>query len=128
MSSAGDVWVKAYLRENSLEHMQKGNPVEISLDALPGRIFLGEVSSIGFAVRPPSSGDAGELENVKEDSGWLRDAQRFPVIIHFSDDAARGFLRHGAQADVQIYTGDNTIVNALGRLWIRFMSVLSYVY
>jgi len=126
--SANDVWVKAYLRENSLEYLQAGNPVEILLDVLPGRIFQGEVSSIGFAVRPPSGGNAGELEQVKDNSGWVRDAQRFPVIIRFSGDESTGFRRHGAQADVQIYTGDNSVVNALGWLWIRLMSILSYVY
>lgn len=126
--SATDVWVKAYIRENSIGHIKPGNQVDILLDAEPGRVFPGTVASVGFAVSQPSGGKAGEVETVKASSGWLRDAQRFPVIIRFSDDSAHGLRRYGGQADVQIYTGDNSILNALGYLWIRLMSYLSYVY
>lgn len=126
--SATDVWVKAYLRENSIGQIEPGDPVEIVLDALPGRVLPGTVASVGFAVSVPSGGAVGEVETVRTSSGWLRDAQRFPVIIRFDDDGARGFRRYGGQADVQIYAGENGLLNALGRLWIRLMSVLSYVY
>jgi len=126
--SATDVWIKAYLRENSLSNLKIGDAVEIVLDVAPGKIFKGKVSSIGYGISQPSGGATGELETVKADSGWLRDAQRFPVIIKFSDDSSRGIRRHGGQADVQIYTGDHFIVNTLGRIWIRLMSCLSYVY
>jgi len=126
--SATDVWIKAYLRENSLSNLKIGDAVEIVLDVAPGKIFKGKVSSIGYGISQPSGGATGELETVKADSGWLRDAQRFPVIIKFSDDSSRGIRRHGGQADVQIYTGDHFIINTLGRIWIRLMSYLSYVY
>jgi len=126
--SATDVWIKAYLRENSLSNLKIGDAVEIVLDVAPGKIFKGKVSSIGYGISQPSGGATGELETVKADSGWLRDAQRFPVIIKFSDDSSRGIRRHGGQADVQIYTGDHFIINTLGRIWIRLMSCLSYVY
>ena len=126
--SGTNVWVKAYLRENSLSNLKIGDPVEILLDVAPGKIFKGEVSTIGYGVSQDSGGKTGELETVQSDSGWLRDAQRFPVIINFSDDSTRGIRRHGGQADIQIYTGDHFIVNTLGRFWIRLMSYLSYVY
>jgi multidrug resistance efflux pump len=126
--SATDVWIKAYLRENSLSNIKIGDKVEIALDVTPGKIFKGEVATIGYGVSQPSGGKAGELETVQSDSGWLRDAQRFPVTIKFTDDRSKGFRRHGGQADVQIYTGDHFFINTLGRAWIRLMSYLSYVY
>ena len=61
-------------------------------------------------------------------SGWLREAQRFPVIITFDDDSAKGLRRLGGQADVIVYTGNNWIVNPLGWIWIRILSLFSYVY
>ena len=70
----------------------------------------------------------GELARVEGNSGWLRDAQRFPVVIHFDDTSSYGHRRLGGQADVQIYTSGNIFVNALGWLWIRLLSILSYVY
>ena len=126
--SVDEIWIQANLRENSVANVKKGNSVDISLDVAPGRIFKGTVSSVGFAVKQDSGGAVGDLETIKGSSGWLRDAQRFPVIIYFNDDSSKGFRRMGGQVDVQIYTGNNWVVNALGWLWIRVLSWLSYIY
>jgi multidrug resistance efflux pump len=128
--STSGAWVEAYLRENSLANIEPGDPVELILDVLPGRIFKGTVASKGFAIQKPTMGQAGELVNVKGNSGWLRDAQRFPVVIHFDvDDIPVGYRYMGGQVDVQIYTKkSNMLLNFLGRFWIRFMSLMSYVY
>jgi hypothetical protein len=48
-----------------------------------------------------------------------------PTDYTFSD---AGLLRLNSQVDVIVYTGDHPFWNALGRLWIRFMSWLSYAY
>jgi len=127
--SGSDVWIEAYLRENSLGNIKKGDPVEIVLDTAPGRIWKGHVQSRGYAVQKPTQGSPGGLVTVKTSSGWLRDAQRFPVIVKFDDESARGYRIIGGQADVQIYTeASNALLNALGAGWIRLMSWLSYVY
>jgi len=123
-----DVWIQANLRENSVANIKVGNAVEIALDVAPGRIFKGTVTSLGFAVDQASGGKIGDLTTIKGDSGWLRDAQRFPIIITFDDNSVRGLRRLGGQADVQVYTGDNWIINTLGWIWIRTLSWLSYVY
>jgi multidrug resistance efflux pump len=123
-----DVWIQANFRENSLAHIDPGDPVEIALDMAPGRIFKGRVFSRGFAVAVGNDAAAGQTATVKSESGWLRDAQRFPVIINFDDDSARGLRLVGGQADVQVYTGDHSVLNALGWIWIRLMSGFSFVY
>jgi multidrug resistance efflux pump len=126
--SVDDIWIQANFRENSIGNIQKGNTVDIALDAAPGKIFKGRVTSVGFAVKQDSGGAVGDLEKIKGDSGWLRDSQRFPVIIIFDDESAKGYRRMGGQADVQIYTGNNWVVNTLGWIWIRVLSWLSYIY
>ncbi|MEA3413851.1 MAG: HlyD family secretion protein [Pseudomonadota bacterium] len=127
--SSTDVWVQANLRENSLGNVKEGDRAEIVLDVAPGRVFRGTVSSIGYGVgHGDRTATLGELSMAEGKTGWLRDAQRFPVIIHFDDNSAVGLRRAGGRADVQIYTGDHPVLNALGRLWIRLMAVLSYVY
>ena len=85
-------------------------------------------ASIGWGVSEGPNASLGVLRTIEGKSGWLRDAQRFPVIIKFVGDIERGRRRVGGQADVVIYTGDNTILNALGWFWIRLMSILSYAY
>jgi multidrug resistance efflux pump len=125
--SASDVWVVAHLRENSLSNIEPGDAAEILLDVAPGRIFEGRVASIGYGVE--TGHDAlGALPTVSSQSGWLREPQRFPVIVRFSDDSSRGLRRAGGQADVVIYTGKNFVLNPLAWLWIRFLGLLSFVY
>jgi multidrug resistance efflux pump len=126
-ASFTEVWVQANMRENSMRNIEPGAKVDILLDQLPGSIFSGTVASKGFAVKQPSYGYTGDLITIKSASGWLRDAQRFPVIIHFSDESAYGYRLAGGQADVQFY-GQNTALNALGWTWIRLLSLLSYIY
>ncbi|PKG40600.1 HlyD family secretion protein [Psychromonas sp. Urea-02u-13] len=126
----GNIWLQVNLRENNLANLKIGNPVEISLDVQPGTIYSGKISSIGFAVNSSTPDAIGGLNTVEGTTGWLRDAQRFPVMISFDDIASmpKGSLRAGGQADVQVYTGDNWFVNSMGWLWIRALSWLSYVY
>ena len=126
--STKDVWVQADMRENSLAHIKQGNPVEMVLDSAPGRIFKGVVMSVGYGVSDNSSSAIGGLATVQTSTGWLRQAQSFPVLIHFSDDSAKGFRRAGGQVNVIIYTGDRLILNSLGKLWIRIISFLSHIY
>jgi multidrug resistance efflux pump len=124
-------WIQADLRENQLAHVEPGDRVEIILDLHPGRIFKGKVASLSAGI---DLGDQtpGRLLTVRSSRDWLRDAQRLPVIIHFDDstDAAPARLgrRLGSQADVIVYTGDHPMLNALGRIWIRLLSFLSYAY
>jgi multidrug resistance efflux pump len=126
--SATDVWVEGYMRENSIGNIKPADRVDIVLDVAPGRVFTGRVRSIGAGVDWGSSEQLGALPSVPSPKGWLRDPQRVPVVIEFSNDDAFGLRREGGQADVIVYTGDGWLFNGLGWLWIRIMSLISYVY
>ena len=130
--SFDDVWVEAYLTENNLARVSVGDPVDIVLDLYPGRIFKGEVSSITNAasVGPDSP---GSLPSVPKEQAWLRDPQRFPVRIRmlgYEIGSENADIRRNlnGQANVIVYTGDNGFLNALGAVWIRLISWLSYAY
>ena len=123
-----NVWIQANMRENNIANIEPGDAVDIALDVAPGRVFKGKVSTVGFAVDTASTGEVGGLATIEGKSGWLRDAQRFPVIIVFDDDSASGLRRLGGQADVLVFTGNNWIINPLGWLYIRLLSLFSYVY
>ncbi len=122
------IWVQADMRENCLANITKGDPVDMVLDVVPGRIFKGEVLSVGYGVADSTGSNLGGLATVNTSQGWLRQAQHMPVLIRFTDDEARKFARVGGQVNVIIYTGDHPLMNMLGRLWIRLVSVLSYAY
>ena len=122
-----EAWIEAYMRENSIGRVKPGDTVDIVLDIKPGRIFKGTVQSTGYGVDWGDVDNAGVLPKIKGSKDWLRDPQRFPVVISFDKEEARGLLREGGQADVVIYTSDNAILNAVGGLWIRLVSWFSYV-
>ena len=122
------VWIQADMRENSLLNIKKNDPVELVLDAAPGHVFKGEVVSVGFGVSDNTGNTLGSLTTVQPTQGWLRQAQHLPVLIAFTDDAAKGFKRVGGQVNVIVYTGNRPLLNTLGRFWIRMISFLSHIY
>lgn len=126
--STGFVWIQADMRENSLLHVKQGDSVEIVLDAAPGHVFKGKVLSVGFGVSDNVGNTLGGLTTVQPKQGWLRQAQHIPVLIEFSDEESRGFKRVGGQANVIVYTGENAILNTLGKIWIRLISFFSHLY
>jgi len=126
--SSSNVWVEAYLRENAIGNVKPGDPAEIVLDVAPGRVFQGVVISTGFGVDWGRTAKAGKLPSISNPSDWLREPQRFPVVLGFADDSSLGLRREGGQADVIIYAEGSGILRPLGWLWIRAISLLSYGY
>ena len=126
--STRSVWVLAAVRENALANVKAGNQVELVLDAAPGKVFKGEVTSVGYGVSDSTRDNMGGLASVQTTQGWLRQAQHIPVLIKFSDDEARGSMRVGGQVNVQIYTEGHPVMKSIGKIWIRTISLLSHIY
>jgi len=123
-----DTWVQADLSENNLGHVDPGDPVEIAFDVFPGKVFKGRVRQTGYGVQVNANA-LGTLPTIDNDRNWLRDEQRFPVIIDYEvDDKMATDLRVGSQASVIVYTGDHWLINLLGRFYIRINTLLSYAY
>ena len=128
--AVNDVWIQADFRENNLGNVQPGAPVEIVLDVQPGRVFTGRVRSIGFGVGTGNTSVLGQLPTIENDRNWLRDAQRFPVIVEFDgdmDEESLG-LRVGGQATVMIFTGRGFLLSPLGKLYMRLVALFSFAY
>lgn len=129
--SREDFWISADYTENNLGHMKAGTPVEILLDAMPGKVLQGRVRDIGAGVNGGRTPAPGELPDVQNNRDWLRQAQRFPVRVEFvapPPPEVFNQLRMGGQASVIAYTDDHPILRQLGKLYIRVMSYLSYAY
>ena len=124
-----DVWIQADMRENNLGHIQPGDPVAIALDVLPGRIVTGRVRSIGFGIDTGTGTALGSLPVIENDRNWLREAQRFPVIIEVDNVRVDTLgLRVGAQATVMIFTDSSSLLRPVGKLYMRLVSLFSYFY
>lgn len=124
-----DVWVQADFTENNLGNIKQGDPVGIVFDALPGKVIKGRIRTTGFGVNVDST-PLGSLPTISNDREWLRDAQRFAVIVDFELPEARDRLgiRIGAQASVIVYTGNNFLFNTWGKLKMWLVSLFTYAY
>jgi multidrug resistance efflux pump len=123
------VWILALYRENNLGNIKAGDRVEVVLDVRPGRVFPARVESVGWGVSQDEIASSSQgLPTIRLETGWMREAQRFPLRIEFDGTEFPKGIRVGSQANTIVYTGDNPILNALGWLWIRLVSLLSYVY
>ena len=77
----GDVWVTANFKESQIGRMRPGQPVEITVDAYPGKTFKGHVDSIQagtgarFSLLPPDNATGNYVKVV----------QRVPVKIVFDE-------------------------------------------
>ena len=122
-----DVWINANFRENSLEKVKSGDPVDLVLDTLPGRVFSAKVQSVGWGVSQGSIDPSTGLPKIYESMGLVRTPQRFTVKIEPNrKDYVPGSVRYGSQANAIIYATDNAVVNAIGAFWIRLVAILTY--
>ena len=122
-----EVWIDVQYRENSLEHVEPGDEVEVVFDILPGQVFTAHVASVGFGVSSGKTDPQTGLPVVDQSVGWFRDPQRLPVRIEFAADERPRILRFGSQASVMVYASDNGLLNGLGRIWMRLESYLTYL-
>ena len=76
-----DVWVVANFKETQLEHMKKGQPVDIKVDTYGNKVFKGQVDSI-----QRSSGAKASLFPPENAVGsFVKIVQRIPVKIVFTE-------------------------------------------
>lgn len=79
------VWIVANYKENQLEHMKKGQSVEIKIDAYPKKKFKGKIDSI-----QQSSGAKASLFPPENAVGsFVKIVQRVPVKIVFDEPIDR---------------------------------------
>ncbi len=129
--SIHDIWIEAQFTENNLGHLKAGSQVELVIDSIPGQVFKGEVRSVGLGVAFGQKPPAGTLPTIDNNRDWLRQSQRFPVIVTFDvkqSEKLRHFIRIGGQAEVIGFTEGHGFLNSLAKIYIRIMSYFSYVY
>ena len=125
------MWVEANLTENNIGHIKPGNAVDLVLDVWPDKVLRGHVRNITYGVTgAESTSKPGGLPTVQNARDWLRNAQRFPVLIDFEnpDEATQLGARVGSQVSVLVYTGKHPILNAFGRFLSWLSGIMSYAY
>jgi membrane fusion protein (multidrug efflux system) len=101
IASATGLWVTANLKETQITNVRVGQPVDITVDAFPGRTFTGKVESLSpatgatFALIPPDNA-SGNFTKV---------VQRLPIrtTVDASSDPEH-LLRQGLSVEIAIDT------------------------
>jgi len=97
-----DVWVMANFKETQLDKVKEGQPVEIEVDAYPGRTFKGKVRNIIEAT-----GSATTLLPPDNSTGnFTKVVQRVPVKLRPLPDQAMhaAWLRSGLSIVAEVDT------------------------
>jgi membrane fusion protein (multidrug efflux system) len=96
-----DVYIDANFKETQLAHLRPGQPVDVSVDALPDHDIAGTVASVS-----PASGSVFSLLPPDNATGnFTKIVQRLPVRIHLpSGVTAQRLLRPGMSVVVSVNT------------------------
>ena len=91
-------YLVANFKETQVGHMHLGQPVEITVDALPGRSFAGKVDSL-------SGGTGASFSLLPADNAtgnFVKVVQRVPVRVAWVNLPGDVDLRAGLSADVTV--------------------------
>jgi membrane fusion protein (multidrug efflux system) len=97
-----DLWVVANFKETQLAHMKVHQPVTITIDSIPGKVFTGTVDSFS-----PATGNEFALLPADNSTGnFTKIVQRIPVKIRIDDFAGhKGELRPGMSVEADVRAG-----------------------
>ncbi len=104
------LWVDANPKESDLTYVRRGQPATVTVDAFPGRVLRGWISSIApgtgaqFAILPPQNSSGN----------WVKVVQRVPLRFSFDADQDVANLRAGMSVILSIDTGRE---RTLAGLW-----------
>ena len=99
--STEHVWVEANPKETDLTYVKPGDPVTVTVDTYPGRVWQGTVESIA-----PGSGSEFSILPAQNASGnWVKVVQRIPLRVRVDRRPGDPELRAGMSVVVDIDTG-----------------------
>jgi membrane fusion protein, multidrug efflux system len=94
-----NMWIVANFKETQLAKMKPGQPVRISIDSIPDKVFDGKVDSFS-----PATGNQFALLPADNSTGnFTKIVQRIPVKITFNADSINGYEK-------RIRAGESVIV------------------
>jgi membrane fusion protein (multidrug efflux system) len=95
------VWVEANPKETELTWVKPGDPVTVTVDTYPGRVWHGTVESIA----PASDSEFSVLPAQNSSGNWVKVVQRLPVRIRVDRQPGDPPLRAGMSVEAEIDTG-----------------------
>ena len=123
-------FIIAALPQNPLQQLEVGDEAEVIFDAVPGKIFKGNVEKIGEYIAQGEIQTQGTLYNFdsnKSPYGHIPQGS-VPFIIKLDDDVSSYRLPGGAKSQVAIYSKHMKPVKMVRKVLLRMKSWLNYVF
>jgi multidrug resistance efflux pump len=115
----------AAFKQNSLQAVDIGDEVEVSFDAVPGRIFAGKVKQILPIMSEGQISPTGQLRTLDSVSSK---PGRVLVEVEFTDDLKPYKLPVGASGTTVIYTGEWHAIQIIRMVILRIKAWEKYVF
>jgi multidrug resistance efflux pump len=112
-------------QQNALQRVRVGDEAEIAFDAIPGRIFKGQIKSILGGVSQGQLQPSGSMIDPEERG---KTAGRALAIVSILDDVSNYQLPAGSTAQVATYTEYWHHFAIIRRILLRMKSWLNYVF
>ncbi len=93
-----DVWAVANYREEQVRRMRVGQPASVRVDAFPGAVLHGQVSSL----QPDSEATSAALPPDRATGNFTKIVQRVPVKITFDPGGLAGRLVPGLSVETTV--------------------------
>ncbi|MFZ3506959.1 HlyD family secretion protein [Vibrio harveyi] len=117
-------WISADFNEKGIDKLTNGREVLVSFDALPGKVFTGEISSQERAIYDTNNAN-GQLSSVTNDTRWIREQQKVRTRITVNElDPS---MISGSRASVIVESG-NPVMDVIGSAWIHLVAMFRYIY
>lgn len=94
-------WVEANVKETDLTYVHPGQPVSVTIDSFPDRIWRGTVT----AIAPATGAQFSVLPSENSSGNWVKVVQRLTVRIGFDQSQDISPLRAGMSVTAEIDTG-----------------------
>jgi membrane fusion protein (multidrug efflux system) len=94
-------WVEANLKETDLTYVHPGQPVTVTIDSYPGRVWHGSVT----AIAPATGAQFSVLPSENSSGNWVKVVQRLAVRIAFDSGEDVSLMRAGMSVTAEIDTG-----------------------
>lgn len=98
ISNLADVWIGANIEESYINRIKVGQKVEFTIDAYPGRKFIGQVTEVG----PASGSQFTLLPTENASANFTKVTQRLPIKIKANESDC--ILKPGMSAIINILT------------------------
>jgi membrane fusion protein (multidrug efflux system) len=93
-----DIWVEANFKETDIEHIQRGQRAEVTVDTFPGKKWYAKVETIAPAI----GAEFSLLPPQNFSSNWIKVTQRIAVRLEFTGNQDLLRLASGMSAEVKI--------------------------